>query len=67
MIRINLLGIPKAKKMKRPTITLGGAPNMGVIIAAVAAIAIGGMANLSFFKIFNTEHIKKYFPQSFAK
>ncbi len=42
MIRINLLGIPKAKKIKRPTITLGGAPNMGVIIAAVAAIAIGG-------------------------
>ena len=42
MIRINLLGIPKAKKIKRPTITLGGAPNMGVIIAALAAITLGG-------------------------
>lgn len=42
MIRINLLGIPRTKKMKRPTITLGGAPNMGVIAVAIAAIAIGG-------------------------
>ncbi len=42
MIRINLLGLPKAKKIKRPTITLGGAPNMGVIAVAIAAIVIGG-------------------------
>lgn len=42
MIRINLLGIPKAKKIKRPTITLGGAPNAGLIIAVIVAGTLGG-------------------------
>ncbi|HLH07440.1 MAG TPA: PilN domain-containing protein [Terriglobales bacterium] len=42
MIRINLLGLPKSKKIKRPTITIGGAPNVGVIIAAILVITAAG-------------------------
>ncbi len=44
MIRINLLGVPKAKKGKRaPTPGLPGeGPNIMVVLAVVAVLAIGG-------------------------
>ncbi len=45
MIRINLLGVPKAKKGKRAAVAAGGGgegPNFLVVLLIVAALAAGG-------------------------
>ncbi len=45
MIRINLLGVPKAKKGKRAAVAAGGGgegPNILVVLLIVAALAAGG-------------------------
>src|SRR6185369_2921333 len=42
MIRINLLGIPRAKKVKRPTFNVSGGVNTTVIVLAMVAAALIG-------------------------
>ncbi len=45
MIRINLLGVPKAKKGKRAAVATGGGgegPNLMVVLVVVAVLAVGG-------------------------
>jgi hypothetical protein len=42
MIRINLLGVPKAKKASRQAISIGGGANTMVIGLIVAALFAGG-------------------------
>lgn len=45
MIRINLLGVPKAKGKKRSAAAMGGgggAPNMMVVLLVLLAIGVGG-------------------------
>jgi Tfp pilus assembly protein PilN len=42
MIRINLLGIPRAKKAKRPTFNVSGGVNMKVVVLAIVAAAVIG-------------------------
>jgi Tfp pilus assembly protein PilN len=42
MIRINLLGVAKAKKAKRPAITIGAGANTMLVGLVVAAIFAGG-------------------------
>jgi len=42
MIRINLLGVPKSKKAKRPSFSVGGGVNTSLIGLVVMALVIGG-------------------------
>jgi Tfp pilus assembly protein PilN len=56
MIRINLLGIPKSKKAKRPTFNVSGGVNTKVVVLAiVAAVLIG---NYGYYTYLNRESQK---------
>lgn len=58
MIRINLLGVPKAKRGKRATAAIGGAgaPNIMIVILVLAAIT--GGANWYYYNALQKDAVK---------
>lgn len=66
MIRINLLGVPKAKKARRgPVISVGGGANMTLVGLVVLAAVIG--ANYWYYKQLNDQSTKLQSDLSAAK
>lgn len=53
MIRINLLGVSKSKKSKRPTFTVGGGVNTTLVGLVVLAVVAAG--NYAYFNYVNKE------------